>query len=628
MKNIKKKALHNPLRLRDIFISRPGVFTAALLLIHSIYSALYIHTGVPGYTLSLTGIASILGAAVSLFCFALFIESLGFNRIIRNILNFSTLFFALALYSYNLTAKAPADARLIADNASIAFSSEALSVILSVFSSTTLIASMSALLILVGFEIRFHIISGKGQEAPLLSKVVFALTLWISFILIPLPLKDQFTQCAESFVKSYRATAYSGTVDGYPYMKKRIAASNFSGSLSSSSQKPNVFIILIESFNANFVEKKNETGIEYTPYFNELIKKGLYAERFYGNSIQTCKGQEAVFFSIIPSINGKLFVSYPDLAIEGFPALLSRAGYLSIFFQAYHDLTFDNTDMAMKRAGFSIVDTFAHHKRKDDAKNIWGWGVEDAAFYERFFEVVDNQHAANPDAPVFASLITVGTHVPNEGMPADKMYINKNPKNIRDRYENALHLSDSQLEVFFSELKKRQYLSNSIVIITSDHSFPMREHGFYNNELGRFEESFRIPLLIIWDGVITPQRISDYPLSQVDIGPTILDCIGMHKVDNTLQGKTIFLRDKPRTIHLVQPYNGRYLEAVMFPYKYILHEKTEKEEVYDLKNDPGETKNIAADIDESTMKKFRAEMDVIRLNQKLIEENKIMKSNQ
>jgi arylsulfatase A-like enzyme len=624
MKVAKKTNAKKPPHLRNIFIPRPGIFTITLLLIHIVYSVLYIKGGVSGYSASLKGIASILGATANLLCFALFIESLGYNRILRNIFNFSILFFALTLYSYNLSAKVPADVRLIADNARIAFSREAFSVILSVFSPITLIASIAVLLVLIGLEIRFRIVSGSGQEEPLLSKIVFALTLWISFILIPLPLKDQFTQCAESFIKSFRATAYSGAVDGYPYMRNEIAASTFRSSTPASARKkPNVFIIMIESFNANFVEKKNDAGIEHTPFFNELIKKGIYVERFYGNSIQTCKGQESVFFSIIPSINGKLFVSYPDLSIEGFPALLSRNGYRTIFFQAYHDLTFDNTDMAMKRAGFSVVDTFARHTKKGDSKNSWGWGIEDATFYERFFEVIDDQHTLNPDAPVFASLATVGTHIPCEEMPADKMFINKNPKNIRERYENALHLSDSQLEVFFNELKKRQYLSNSIVIITSDHSFPMREHGFYNNELGHFEESFRIPLLIIWNGVIAPQRIADYPMSQIDIGPTILDCIGICKAENTLQGTTLFLRNKPRTIHLVQPYNGRYLEAVMFPYKYVLHEKTEKEEVYDLKTDPGETKNIVNTIDEATMKKFRAEIEVIRLNQKLIEENRI-----
>ena len=52
----------------------------------------------------------------------------------------------------------------------------------------------------------------------------------------------------------------------------------------------NVFLIMIESFNANFVQKKTPEGQEYTPFFNQLIGQGLFFDNFWGQSMQTVKG--------------------------------------------------------------------------------------------------------------------------------------------------------------------------------------------------------------------------------------------------------------------------------------------------------------------------------------------------
>jgi arylsulfatase A-like enzyme len=623
MKIVRKK---KPISVKiiDTVIPKPGRLSAMLAVIHALYLVFFTATHVPGFEASPLNILFMIFSFVPLLFFSALIETLGTGRISRAVLSFTAILFALLLYAYRFSAKAPADFRLMSDNMALVRSTEALAVIFSVFNIWTLSAAAVFPLFLLALEFKFKTLSGRGQTVPLFPKIVFAFVLWGLCAAIPLPVKDEFTGFISGLVSSSVKTEKRIDIQGYPYVKKGIAASHIrSGIPADKSGKPNVFLIMIESFNANFVETKDANGAEYTPYFNSLINKGLFIDRFYGNSMQTCKGQEAAFFSIIPSINGKLFVDYPDIRINGFPTVLAQNGYSTIFFQAYHDLEFDNTSSAMKRAGFSVIETFANMKRKEDNSHLWGWGIEDGTFYERFFELLDKEKNLKPDAPVFAALATVGTHIPCEGMPPEKMTKFPEPQNIRERYINALALSDKQLGVFFEELEKRGYLKNSIVIITADHSFPMREHGMYNNEVCRFEETFRIPFLILWDGVIQPQRISGKPFSQIDIGPTILDCAGITDTENTLTGTSVFT-DKPALpIFLIQPYNGRYLEAVYYPFKYIFHERTQSEEVYDLQNDPKESKNVLKSISAELLKKMRESLSVIHLNQQLIEENRI-----
>jgi len=272
------------------------------------------------------------------------------------------------------------------------------------------------------------------------------------------------------------------------------------------------------------------------------------------------------------------------------------------------------------------VKSYSEFRKKEDKPSIWGWGVEDKIFYERFFEMLDTLHAKSPEKPVFASLMTIGTHIPCDGMPVEKRAIFKDPKNIKEKYSNALRLSDSQLPRFFELLKKRKYLENSIVIITSDHSFPMREHGIYNNEVCFYDETFRIPFLVIWDGVIEPERISDRAYSQVDIGPTITDMLGIGESKNNMTGISVFDRESKHPVYLIQPYNGRFLQVVNYPLKYISHLKTGREYLFDLEKDPGERTNLmSGNYNVETVTGLKNSLNAVHLNQQLIDSNRIRK---
>ena len=452
--------------------------------------------------------------------------------------------------------------------------------------------------------------------------------MWIVLVLLPVQGGDGLTLFAKSALpgKSSELYAHPSTSE-YPYERKSIPLTSISSSVPPAKKnKPNIFLIMIESFNANFVESKAPDGLDYTPYFNSLIKKGLYIDRFYGNSVQTCKGQASIFFSVLPSFKGKIFVDYPNLNIRGFPSILAGEGYETVFFQAYHNLQFDNTKNSMKKAGFSIIKSYSEFRQKEDKPFIWGWGVEDKIFYERFFGMLDSLHNKTPQKPVFASLMTIGTHIPCDGMPPEKRTIYKNPQNIKEKYSNALRLSDSQLPVFFELLNKRKYLENSIIIITADHSFPMREHGIYNNEVCFYDETFRIPFLILWDGVIKPERISRRVYSQIDIGPTITDMLGITDVAHTMTGLSVFDRKSRHPVFLVQPYNGRFLQVVEYPLKYITNLKNGKEYLFDLEKDPSEKNNIIGDsANIQSAAGLKNYINVIHLNQQLLDTDKILK---
>lgn len=608
------------------FIPVPGFLTYTLLLLQLCFFVLSAVNNTAGYLLNGSDLLLMIFSIISLILFASVLELFLVNAVMRRVITPAAVFVLWGLNSYQLSSGSSLDYSLVRDNIGISFSTEAFTMISSPFSVSDAVLLLLFLGVCAVIEYRFSH-AYQGRQVTLRSGLS-AFMLWALLVYLPVQGGDGFTLFAKStFSGNGTPVSIQSVSSEYPFEKSIIPLTSFSKTIPSGKRNnPNVFLILIESFNANFVEAKAPDGIDYTPNFNLLLNNGLYIDRFYGNSIQTCKGQAAVFYSVLPSINGKIFVDYPDLNIKGFPAVLNEAGYQTVFFQAYHNLKFDNTYSSMVKAGFSVVKSFAEYRRKEDRQSMWGWGVEDKVFYERFFEMLDTLHKKTPDKPVFASLMTIGTHIPCDGMPPEKRTIYKDPQNIKEKYSNALRLSDSQLPRFFELLKERKYLENSIVIITADHSFPMREHGIYNNEVCFYDETFRIPFLVIWDGVIKPERIKDRAYSQIDIGPTIADMLGISKADHNMTGISVFDRKSNHPVCLVQPYNGQFLQVVNYPLKYISHRKTGKEYLFDLENDPGEKNNLMLQgFDAVKVNELKNSLNAVYLNQQLIESDKIRK---
>jgi phosphoglycerol transferase MdoB-like AlkP superfamily enzyme len=241
-----------------------------------------------------------------------------------------------------------------------------------------------------------------------------------------------------------------------------------------------------------------------------------------------------------------------------------------------------------------------------------GWGHEDAIFYKRFFEYLDDEKEAQSSGkPFFVSLATIYSHM-HFSVPEHRRGVYKKHKNKHQKYINSIHLSDKGLEVFMDELRSRDWLKNSIVIITGDHGSPVGDHGLHHNEAGFYDASFRVPFLMIWDGVIEPQEIKNNAYSQLDIYPTLVDMLKLTIDEHHIQGTSVFKENK-KPIFLVQPYAGQYLESVRWPVKYIAHKASQKEFVFNLEEDPKEEINLIESVDEKVLAQFYA--DIVKLKQ-------------
>ena len=530
------------------------------------------------------------------------------------------------LYAFHFNQKVSLDFSLIYENFSLIFYKESIDSMIAMLSMSYLFYALFIVLVVYFFNKRYSLISYLPSKNEL-SKTTFFVVIILNIFFVFSPIKNsnnisEFIQSIIYFQKTRTLTVSSKDEKEFPY----INVNNISGKFSSQKEKPHVFLLFMESYNGLFTDKLSRNGKEITPYFNKLKNNGLFLENFYGHSIQTAKGQFGTLSGIFPSVYSKVFTTYGNLNINALPNILNNYGYETVFTKAYRSLAFDNTRNYAKKLGFKHIESLGVKKylTKEDEGKIWGWGLQDDQYYKKFFNYIDEIHEKGENKPFFGTLTTVSNHMMFDKIPNNQKYLY--PKANKSKYENfvnSLHLADKYLETFFEELKKRDYLKNSIVIVTGDHSWPSGDHGYWHNETSFYNEFFEIPFLILWDNIIKAETVKNEIRSQIDIAPTILDMLNI-RTKNHFIGESIFLEQKDKTVFLIQPYSGTYIVAQDDNFKYVKHIRGKEEFLFDLENDPKELNNLIINKEYYTkIENLRKKSKKLLDNDSFIRENKI-----
>jgi len=520
------------------------------------------------------------------------------------------------------------DIKLLIDNFDIIFYNESMEMI----SSRVKTKDIVFLCVSFGFLTFFGVIKNKFVQEKAVSskkKGLFFFMAYLGVTFSPFSAYDEISiflkDGLQYFIKPISLNSYAKSLlkNDYPYLSSKVKI-NKALSARKKYQRPHIFIIPIESFNSNFVEKKTPEGETYTPFFNSLINKGLYVDSFFGNSMQTAKGHFPLLCSLAPKTMGKAFQDDFKTNFNCLPEILKKEGYENRYYQSYSDLSFDNKLTFFQENNFDVIESVDTNQLSNEERknNIWGWGPQDDILYKYIFKKLDQDPNKKP---YFVFMQGVSSHMNFDKVPKGQRFVYPENNTKKKKYSNALRITDKYLETFFTELNKRPYLNNSIIVITGDHSFPVGEHGLYHSERSFYNEFFKVPLLIIWNKHLKPERIKNLSFSQMDIAPTILDLLNLN-LKTHFQGKSILKKEKTLQ-YLVQPYSGKFLSIVDFPFKYVFHEKSRKEFLFNLIKDHKESFNLnniqMSDKLRNKLEFFREKLGYFYANDILIEENRI-----
>lgn len=157
-------------------------------------------------------------------------------------------------------------------------------------------------------------------------------------------------------------------------------------------------------------------------------------------------------------------------------------------------------------------------------------------------------------------------------------------------YDERLRETDRVIGDLTRHLDAEGLLDDTILVITADHGEQFAEHGrlvhggdaFYN-------EVLRIPMIIANPSLFPERQTAETPFSSIDLGPTLLELVGL-EIPDVFQGEPLADRlDEDRPVFAT---DGRTWKAINREWSYIVSPSKQREELYRLTDDPGETVNL------------------------------------
>lgn len=167
-----------------------------------------------------------------------------------------------------------------------------------------------------------------------------------------------------------------------------------------------------------------------------------------------------------------------------------------------------------------------------------------------------------------------------------------------DAYDGSIAYLDHQIGLLLDELKRRELLDNTLVIITSDHGEHFGEHNLRGHGNSLYLPLLHVPLVILFPGrVPSGERVREL-VTLRDLPATVVDLLKINDEDafpgNSLArywseaSPSIDRSDRSPLLSELRDMKSLILGG----YHYIV-KKRDQEELYDIERDPLERENLA-----------------------------------
>jgi arylsulfatase A-like enzyme len=359
-------------------------------------------------------------------------------------------------------------------------------------------------------------------------------------------------------------------------------------------QRPNVLFLISDDLN-NMLGCYGDS-LAKTPHIDRLAARGVRFERAYCTFPLCGPSRNSILTGLYPNstgilANAQIFrQTIPDQL--SMPQAFRQAGYLSTRIGKLYHYNVPNSigtnghddpaswEIEMNPAG---VDRLEEHPNiftltpkqfggtlswyaspKDDAHHTDRLMAEDAEWVlERcakrkdrpFFLAVGFFRPHTPyvspksyfdlysekDMPVVQGVQEDQTDIPPPGLGSYKKEQDKLTDDLRRQarqaYLASISFMDAQVGRVVDALDRLGLADNTIIVFTSDHGYHTGEHGLWQ-KMSLFEESARVPLLIVAPKTAKPGAVAMTPMSQVDLFPTLAELCGVTPPSN-LQGQSL-----------------------------------------------------------------------------------------
>lgn len=170
----------------------------------------------------------------------------------------------------------------------------------------------------------------------------------------------------------------------------------------------------------------------------------------------------------------------------------------------------------------------------------------------------------------------------------------------RDRYDQEVFYTDLWVKKLLDFVDQQPFAKDTYLVFSADHGEAFGEHGMYKHAFELWEVLTRVPLMVCGPGIKT-QRITERR-SHIDLVPTFLELLGQKPAPELLgkslvpelTGQAAPANREPIYTELTEDSHNPPRRAIIRgDYKLIWSGPSDKFQLFNLKNDPGEEKELA-----------------------------------
>ncbi len=398
-------------------------------------------------------------------------------------------------------------------------------------------------------------------------------------------------------------------------------------------RRPDIVVIVIDALRRDHLPSYGYPK-NTAPFLTELSARGAVFERAYSTASSTPPAIASLLTSLFPPEHGVVHGFSPSLRersgrprahvtpladeAETLAEALAAGGYAT-----YAVTENPNVGVALGfTQGFS---SFDHYPKAIDAAKI-------LARLEELKPALESRR------PYLLYLHFMDVHAPYRAREPffDESLVDEKERRI-SAYDSGIHFLDGRLRELFGRFGWER---DAFVVVTSDHGEELGERGRAGHAATLFGEVLDVPMLMFPPGGLRQGRRITFPVSLVDVLPTLREAAGLapsardagRSLLPLVAGREISWPARPLFASLSPPDGSSLRATFLGDWKWI-GGGPEGDLLFDLSRDPRERRNLAGsepqrlarlrslhEAIEASPRRLQAEKRTVPLNEDEVEQ--------
>ncbi len=374
-------------------------------------------------------------------------------------------------------------------------------------------------------------------------------------------------------------------------------------------KRPNLLLV---TFDTTRVDRLGCYGYReaQTPAIDRLAAEGVLFEKAYAQATQTLPNHCSLFTGLYPithnvlsngqRLSDEAWTLAEILRSQGYRtgAVVAAAPLMEVFnlgqgFGYYND-TFKESTLVRGFKAFLRMFTFqkvnlpTSKHALDVTRTARQWLARRARDKKPFFLWVHyfDPHHPYEFHPDFEKAAVLSEGKGNEYGEKEANYINE------------IEFADYQLGKLLDFMDRRDLTQNTLTVFTTDHGESLGEHSYRGHRQETYESIIRVPLILRMPNRLPAGQRLATPAMSIDVLPTVLRLLQIPYIPSSFQGKDLLALsvDKPRKIYSLAvklfTKSPTRRSLIYDDLKFIEYDNPQKNALFDLREDPGETVNL------------------------------------